>query len=93
MLNGKQYEPDSLKPLLEDVIDKTVLIMDADMRRPSLHKIFPKPEVDDGVSDDSGKKAITALSDSRKPGLSELLKLMNERAQKRLSVRLSKKQK
>ena len=93
VLNGKKYEPDSLKPLLEDVIDKTVLIMDADMRRPSLHKIFPKPEVDDGVSDDSGKKAITALSDSRKPGLSELLKLMNERAQKRLSVRLSKKQK
>ena len=51
-------------------MDKTVLILDADMRRPTLHKIFPL--------DDSGK-TVSASSDSRKPGLSELLIMVNEK--------------
>jgi len=51
-------------------MDKRILILDADMRRPTLHKIFPL--------DDSGK-TVSASSDSRKPGLSELLIMVNEK--------------
>ncbi|MFQ6043189.1 MAG: tyrosine-protein kinase family protein [Candidatus Poribacteria bacterium] len=60
-------------------MDKRVLILDSDMRRPYLHKIFPKPELNDNVLDDSNKTAPTASSDSRKPGLSELLIMANEK--------------
>jgi len=106
-------------------MDKKVLILDADMRRPSLHEIFPKPELNGDVLDDSGKTAINppqneeeqaenpsanidhnevegspgfsqvdavvnlpdkseiaASSDGKKPGLSELLVLMNEKEPK-----------
>lgn len=50
-------------------MDKKVLILDADMRRPSLHKIFPIEDTD-------------AEGDRRKPGLSELLIMMNEKPPK-----------
>jgi len=91
-------------------MNKRVLILDADMRRPSLHKIFPKPELNGDVLDDNDKTAVSppqneeeqaenssanieqvnpvmnlpdkseiiASSDGKRPGLSELLMLMNE---------------
>lgn len=58
-------------------MDKRVLILDADMRRPSLHKIFPAENVD--TEGDGSRKII---DDRRKPGLSELLIMMNEKPPK-----------